>query len=136
MALKISLFSCSTLIVCPVTSSLYFAKSTDTLKLESLLLVSNSVSPSSDNVYSGIILVKSSLISLLAEVTEDFISSSSSDFTVRSFNAASCKMVDFKSGMLSSLLMSSRISLLSLSTSIASGLLDVLDSLSSTGLLL
>ena len=75
MALKISVLSCSTLIVCPVTSSLYFAKSTDALKLESLFLVSNKVSPSSDNSYSGIRLVKSSLIALLAEVTEDFISS-------------------------------------------------------------
>ena len=136
MALKISVLRFSTLTVCPVTSSLYFAKSTDALKLESLLLVSNKLSPSSDNSYSGIRFVKSSLIVFLAEVIEDSNSPKISVFIALSFTAAASKIVEDNSGMLIILLISSRSSFLILSMSIVSTLLDSLDSLVPIGLLL
>ena len=136
MALKISVLSCSTLIVCPVTSSLYFAKSTDALKSESLLFVSNRVSPSSDNPYSELALDNSSLIEFLAEAIDDSTSPRISVFIALSFTAAASKIVEDSSGMLIILLISSRSSFLSLSVSITSALLESLDSLVSTGLFL
>ena len=139
MALKISVLRVSTLSVFPVASSLYFAKSTDTLKLESLLLVRDRVSPSRDNSYSGLRFANSSFMAFLAESIDNSTSPKISAFIARSFTAAASNIVEDSSGMLIILLISSRSSFLILSMSTASTFLvsfGLLEVSSSKGLLL